>query len=267
MARSSFAAVPELIVEDSDLNSPFNLNYTVLKGFGGTNRNGYLGVFDGGVSAFSVFPPAGHDCASGVTKTSVTARAHDCLFAVNGGPFTVKKGGCIGAVISNNETVASSFSATGNAMFGKTTDGKWVIGNVANASFAQHLHIDQLITGFGWLVFNGSSVAGPNTGEQAPRTAVGIDFKGRLVVIEVDGCERCKDKTSRGPTLGTMGELLVSLNLKHAINLDGGGSSSCVLNGKLVNDATCLDVAFPKCERSVTTIICVGKQTKLILST
>ena len=286
ISLTAVRAIPQLVIEPSDSKTTFNMNYTFLKDFGGEGRNGYLAVFDAGVQHFHVYPPGGHNCSVGVTKTQTTAKDHDCIFATNGGPFTVNKGGCIGAVISEGNVQSSGFSAGGDAMFGRTKKGEWVIGHVANKSVADSLEIEELVTGFGWLVYNGSSVVGEESveseesavvgehsdgdrsygdrtqlqgGFQAPRTVVGVDHQGRLMMLEVDGCERCKNLKGRGPDIPTMAHLFLSLGVKHGINLDGGGSSTCVMNGKVINYPTCLDIIFPRCQRRVTTVLCVKK--------
>lgn len=66
----------------------------------------------------------------------------------------------------------------------------------------------------------------------APRTAIGIDYKGKLYLITVDG--RQKDYSS-GLTLKELAEFLKKLNLKDAFNLDGGGSTTLVVDGKIIN--------------------------------
>lgn len=67
----------------------------------------------------------------------------------------------------------------------------------------------------------------------APRSAIGIDEGGKLYLIAVDGRN---NGYSVGLTLIELAELLKKLNLKEAINLDGGGSTTLVANGKVINN-------------------------------
>ena len=60
-----------------------------------------------------------------------------------------------------------------------------------------------------------------------------------------------------GKTEHAMADLLIEHGLVHAINLDGGGSSAVVSNGKLLNHPTSLDVWNVTLERAVVTIACV----------
>jgi exopolysaccharide biosynthesis protein len=64
-----------------------------------------------------------------------------------------------------------------------------------------------------------------------PRTAVAITFNGDLLFVVVDG----RSKRSVGMKLEELASYLRKLGARHAINLDGGGSSSMIINGKTVN--------------------------------
>jgi len=64
-----------------------------------------------------------------------------------------------------------------------------------------------------------------------PRTAVGYTEKGELLFVVVDG----RQQKSRGADLNELAELMKSLGAVEALNLDGGGSSSMVVNGVLLN--------------------------------
>ncbi|GAA3433237.1 phosphodiester glycosidase family protein [Kutzneria kofuensis] len=71
-----------------------------------------------------------------------------------------------------------------------------------------------------------------------PRTMVGIDRSGRLVVVTVDGRQ---PGYSEGFSLLEGAHLLAGLGAVTAMNLDGGGSTAMAVNGKLVtspSDAT-----------------------------
>ena len=62
-----------------------------------------------------------------------------------------------------------------------------------------------------------------------PRTAVGIDRDtGRILLLVVDGRQRF----SRGHTLVELARMMKSLGAEHALNLDGGGSTTMVGAGR-----------------------------------
>ena len=64
-----------------------------------------------------------------------------------------------------------------------------------------------------------------------PRAALGADRGGRLLAVVCDG--RADDDA--GLTMGELAEAMVALGATHALNLDGGGSTSLVCGGALRN--------------------------------
>ena len=78
-------------------------------------------------------------------------------------------------------------------------------------------------------VFFGSTI--PRT---HPRTAVGYTDAGALIILVVDG----RQTDSRGVDLVELATLMRDLDCEEAINLDGGGSSTLVVNGVLLNRPT-----------------------------
>ncbi|MFO7769544.1 MAG: phosphodiester glycosidase family protein, partial [bacterium] len=75
-------------------------------------------------------------------------------------------------------------------------------------------------------VFFGSSIP-----EVHPRTAAGYTGEGDLILLVVDG----RQPSSRGVDLRELALILRDLGCVEAVNLDGGGSSTLVVNGTLVN--------------------------------
>jgi hypothetical protein len=69
------------------------------------------------------------------------------------------------------------------------------------------------------------------TAGRHPRAAIGIDGRGRLLAVASDG--RSGDEA--GLTLDELAETMIALGAHHALNLDGGGSTSLVCAGKLRN--------------------------------
>ncbi|MEU9792216.1 phosphodiester glycosidase family protein [Streptomyces sparsogenes] len=65
-----------------------------------------------------------------------------------------------------------------------------------------------------------------------PRTMAGIDKEGRLLLVTVDGRQ---PGTSEGFTLAEGAEFMRSLGAEEALNLDGGGSSTMAVGGRVVN--------------------------------
>jgi len=88
----------------------------------------------------------------------------------------------------------------------------------------------QAISGDRMLVEQGKVVDGLNSSQFNPRTAIGMNKNGRyLILIVVDGRQPFY---SEGATFVKLAELLISQGANIAMNLDGGGSSTMVIEGK-----------------------------------
>jgi hypothetical protein len=84
-----------------------------------------------------------------------------------------------------------------------------------------------------------------------PRTAIGVDAAGFLYLLVVDG----RTEKSLGMTLLELQAYVGQMGLTNAINLDGGGSSTLVLRGTLMN------VPAEGKERPVASFVEVGPST------
>lgn len=65
---------------------------------------------------------------------------------------------------------------------------------------------------------------------QAARTAVGITKDGKLIFLVIE-----KNNSSIGASLSELANLMLKIGAYNAMNLDGGGSSTMVVNKKAVN--------------------------------
>jgi hypothetical protein len=229
----------------------------------------------------SILPPVA-GCGNGTSFVHETARAAGCSAATNGGFFDETTLACLGNVVSRGTVVQRG--TTRNANFG-FRNGSIVTGYLTpDEVVAQDGGggggggggkgaFTELVAGVVWLVRDGASFVSKsmemedmktqNTGRSfadvmSARTAIGHDAKGRVMVLHVDG----KTWSSRGIDLFSLANLLVSLGAVNAINLDGGGSSSMVLNGTLVSlpSDTCPLSHSMRCEREVTTTVCVTER-------
>ena len=102
------------------------------------------------------------------------------------------------------------------------------------------------------LVTGGQVLPDLNDVDLHPRSAVGFSRNGRyLYLVVVDGRQPLY---SEGMTLAELGEFMVSLGAQYAMNLDGGGSSTLVVEGpdgvpKVLNSP--IDNYIPGRERPV----------------
>jgi hypothetical protein len=110
----------------------------------------------------------------------------------------------------------------------------------------QWVQAQDIVSGAGLLVHHGKPLndwsaeqlrAGFDT-ERHPRTMIGTTRGPAIWLVTVDGRN---PSVSLGMTFAELTSLALKLNLVHALNLDGGGSTTMVVKGKIVNhpsDAT-----------------------------
>jgi hypothetical protein len=100
----------------------------------------------------------------------------------------------------------------------------------------------------------GMSDAFVNT--QHPRTAVGFNEDStRVYFVTVDGRQ---SGFSVGMSLGELADFLISFGIAHAVNLDGGGSTTMVVHDQVVNSPS-----DPGGERSVANILIAVREVEI----
>jgi hypothetical protein len=83
------------------------------------------------------------------------------------------------------------------------------------------------------LLLDGAITGQCNSGcGPQPRTGVGVTASGKILLVVVDGRQA---KWSLGPTVDEFARIMRDLGAVTALNLDGGGSSTMVVKGQIVN--------------------------------
>ncbi|NXP22987.1 NAGPA acetylglucosaminidase, partial [Scytalopus superciliaris] len=249
------------------------VSYVPPRGGGRRAVYGHLTVVRDPLHTVSVLEPGGPGGCRDRRRAPVpdTARPRACLVAQNGGYFDMDTGECLGNVVSDGKLVRNS-GGLQNAQFGIRRDGTMVFGYLSEEDVLDQTNpFVQLVSGVVWLLRDGevyineSRVAEcgdtQTTGTFdkfinviSARTAVGHNHQGQLVLVHVDG-----QTESRGVNLWEMAEFLKEQGIINAINLDGGGSATLVLNGTLANypsEHCSFDSAW-RCPRRVSTVVCV----------
>jgi len=247
-AASDYVTVAAASTKFNDPGAEFSTTFS-----GQYNTSRFLLRVDNPAPFFHVFfPVLKNGTCGGYELPSDRARSERCLFSTNGGPFIMGQpptaATCLGYAISDGMTGSSL--ATNFASFGLTKKNNFILGVLQPADVTA-LDFVQLITGFGWLVRDGVAQQSTDT-EVAPRTAIGVDKQGRLLMLEVDGIEA----TRQGLTLNQTADWFLELGAYQAINLDGGGSSVAFYNGTVVDYPTNDDTGRWG-ERRVTTSVCI----------
>ncbi|XP_073915846.1 N-acetylglucosamine-1-phosphodiester alpha-N-acetylglucosaminidase isoform X3 [Castor canadensis] len=245
---------------------------TFVSHFGGRAVAGHLTRVADPLRTFSVLEPGGPGGCAQRRRATVenTARAAGCLVAQNGGFFRMSTGDCLGNVVSDARRVSDA-GGLQNAQFGIRRDGTLVTGYLSEEEVLDSENpFVQLLSGVVWLIRNGSVYINESQATEcdetqetgsfskfvnvmSARTAVGHDRKGQLVLFHADG-----QTEQRGINLWEMAEFLLQQDVVNAINLDGGGSATFVLNGTLASYPSdhCQDSMW-RCPRHVSTVVCV----------
>jgi Phosphodiester glycosidase len=136
-------------------------------------------------------------------RTSQQSEQHHCIYAMNGGPFQGDGSLCGVVVVENGTMVASDFGplvgfgvAKPRRAENATTSSSapvWIMGRLASVEQAKALNVQQFVSGFDWLVYNGRNIAlyrNNTTGAvRAARSALGVKRDGTLLWVVSDGCE------------------------------------------------------------------------------
>lgn len=186
--------------------------------------------------------PAGADtdCRTRLDTVSSIAKKRDYDITLNAGFFAVPVprrvegrdfpyavGNCaqpVGWHFSDGKLVSQPVKAALRATLIVHVDGR-----VALADNVQALPADTrfAVSGSALVLADGIVTAPGQAGVRHPRSAVGLSADGKtLLLVAVDGRQAGH---SRGATLGELGALLLGFGAQHALNLDGGGSTTLVL--------------------------------------
>ncbi|XP_042336552.1 N-acetylglucosamine-1-phosphodiester alpha-N-acetylglucosaminidase isoform X2 [Sceloporus undulatus] len=271
-------ATHELWPSDNSSVSPLVVTRGFVSYIPPEDRNGrpvygHFTIVRDPLRTFSVLEPGGAGrCRSHSTATvEETARNSRCLVAQNGGYFNMDTGQCLGNIVSDGHLVQSS-KGVQNAQFGIRKDGTLVFGYLSEEEvLAKENPFVQLVSGVVWLLRNGEVYVNQSRAVEcdeiqttgtfdkfintvSARTAVGHDKQGQLVLVHVDG-----QTNTRGLNLWEMADFLKKQGVINAINLDGGGSATLVLNGTLASYPSdhCQFDAMWRCPRQISTVMCV----------
>lgn len=82
-----------------------------------------------------------------------------------------------------------------------------------------------------FLTTQGEEFGNDVAGGRAPRTAIGVTAEGKALLVVVDG----RRSASMGMSLWELAQFMLDLGAVDAMNLDGGGSSEMIVDGRIVN--------------------------------
>lgn len=238
-AESSSAVVTDTSFESDDASISIS---TVVRGSGESTVTYY--VADVVLSDATVLRSAFAQDSYGeniVETTSEIATAHHAIFAINGDYYGFRDTGILirngvvyrddgardglafyrdGSVRVYDETATSAVDLLADGVWNTLSFGPAIVEDGGVVDGIESVEVD---TNFG-----NHSIQGDQ-----PRTAVGVIGDNHLVFVVVDGRS---PGYSEGVTLAELADIMISLGSTTAYNLDGGGSSTMVFDGDVVNN-------------------------------
>lgn len=199
---------------------------------------------------------AGNTYARNLTETtSVQAANAGAILAINGDYYGaqergyVLRNGVLYRASAQSGTDALVIGADGN--FRIITEGETSADTLVREGAWQVLTFGPALINDGQVTVSSSDEVG-RAMTSNPRTAIGQISEGHYLLVVSDG----RTKESAGLSLRQLAELMQSLGAQIAYNLDGGGSSTMVFQGRVVNSPTTNGRSIR--ERSVSDIVYIG---------
>lgn len=187
--------------------------------------------------------------------TSDMAEQNNAILAINGDYYSARSGYVIRDGVLYRDTSADD-SQEDLVIY---KDGSFDVVTEGSVTAAQLLQDGaQQVLSFGPALVKDGAVSvtqGEEVGKAMasnPRTAIGQIDDLHYVMVVADG----RTDESTGLSLYQMAEFMKSLGVKTAYNLDGGGSSTMVFNGKVINQPTTGGSKIS--ERKVSDIVYIG---------
>ena len=148
---------------------------------------------------------------------------YNVIASINGAGFDMSTGEPGGLLVMNGKEYHGINS---NGFFGILDDGTAVIGTTQEYNTIYKDRVKEGIAGFGsTLVKDGKIVATDPNAARASRTAIGITKTGKVVFMVLDGRQ---EPFSCGGNMAEIAQIMYEAGCVHAINLDGGGSTTFV---------------------------------------
>ena len=189
-------------------------------------------------SYWKLRPVAGRSGPEEFSTLSQIFSSNNVGAVINAGFFSVTKGGKgfpIGALKIGGRDFSEVYEGCG--AFGWDDNDEAAFGVIAGDDYSVY-EMPNVIQAGPMLIENGIPVHSEEgfksafTAARHPRSAVGINTEGKWVFMIVDGRNGMH---SSGATISELTEILRSQRVTHALNLDGGGSTELIVDGKIYN--------------------------------
>jgi exopolysaccharide biosynthesis protein len=190
-----------------------------------------------------------------VAKTSEIASEVNAILAINGDYYGARESGYVlrNGVIYRDTAVKNQEDLViyADGSFGIINESEITLEELLNNGAYQVFSFGPCLVSDGEVAVSVNEEVGQAMVNN-PRTAIGIIDDNHYVFIVSDG----RTSASTGLTLNELANFMTSLGVKIGYNLDGGGSSTMVFNGTVINQPTTNGKSIS--ERKVSDIVYLG---------
>ncbi|MBK1813672.1 phosphodiester glycosidase family protein [Clostridium sp. YIM B02505] len=176
-------------------------------------------------------------------KLDDIVKKENAVAGINAGGFQDENGqgnGGVptGIVVKDGKIVFDDKLEEKVSLIGFNKDGIMVIGKYGRSDITR-LNIKDAVSFSPFLVINGEGVIKSGNGGWgiAPRTAIGQRKDGTVLMLVIDG----RQIGSLGATLKDVQDIMLENGAYNAANLDGGSSTTMVVDGKIINNPSSKD--------------------------
>ena len=191
-------------------------------------------------SYWKILPLISKNSTKDLLKLSELSRQYGARASINAGFFattTPGHGYPIGALKINGSMINEGYDGRGCLGWNKDDEAVFKV-IYSSEELAQWYDMENIIQAGPLLLDDGFASTIPEdfnntlTSVRHPRSAVGLSASGDWVFLVVDGRNGMH---ASGATINELTDILRAHGVMYALNLDGGGSTEMIINGKIYN--------------------------------
>ncbi len=187
-------------------------------------------------------------------KTSEAAQRLDAILAINGDYYGSRERGYVvrnGLVYRDTSMGYEALAIMADGSFRIVQEGETSLTELMDEGVIHVFSFGPGLVKAGEIAVTEKDEVGKAMADN-PRTAIGVIEPGHYVLVVSDG----RTRQSIGLSLMELAEFMQALGVTEAYNLDGGGSSTMVFMGEIINHPTTNGRKIT--ERSVSDIVYIG---------
>ncbi|MBO5797279.1 MAG: phosphodiester glycosidase family protein [Clostridia bacterium] len=178
------------------------------------------------------------------------------IVATNADGYNMSTGKPGGLLVMNGK---EWHGVDGDGFFAILKDGSAMIGTQEDYAVYKD-QIQEAVGGFGATLVKDGKIATTNNSSRASRTAIGLTADGQVVMMVLDGRQ---EPFSAGGSMVEIAQIMLEAGCVHAINLDGGGSTTYLSKNEGSDEITLVNRPSDGFARSVATSLVAVSTAKL----